>query len=37
MACTLAHVSVEDMSKEEQESVNKIFREVYANTPSPGP
>ncbi|KAI2512068.1 hypothetical protein MHU86_2356 [Fragilaria crotonensis] len=35
MACTLAHVSVEEMSKEEQEAVSKIFREVYANEPSP--
>ena len=35
MACAQAHVTYEEMKKEDQDSIDKIFKEVYANEPSP--
>ncbi|KAI2489621.1 hypothetical protein MHU86_24969 [Fragilaria crotonensis] len=34
MGCALAHVNFDDMKKEEQETIDKMFREVYASDPA---
>ena len=35
MACAQAHVTYEEMKKEDQEATDKIFKEVYASDPAP--
>jgi hypothetical protein len=34
MGCALAHVNFDDMKKEEQETIAKMFQEVYASDPA---
>ena len=34
MGCALAHVSFDDMRKEEQDTIDRLFREVYATAPA---